>query len=215
MGTTQAITGSLILSGSNTALIVSSSLIIYSAGAVSTPKITTPTGTPVGTIQITGSLLMTGSNVLTGNETITGSLNASGSINFRGVTNITGSLLFETGSVGITGSVLISGSVKGVVNALSITSNTASLNLTNGNFFTLTLPTAVNTFVSASNITPGQTINLVVSNNGTGTATFSNNIKQPSGSFYTATTGAGAVDVVTLISVDGSNLYMANTKNMI
>jgi hypothetical protein len=56
---------------------------------------------------------------------------------------------------------------------------------------------------------------VVVSNGGTGTVTFSNNIKQPSGSFYTPTTGAGVVDILTLISVDGSNLYMNNIKNLI
>jgi hypothetical protein len=136
------------------------------------------------------------------------------------VTRISGSLSVQggsalTGSLSVNGSVTISGSVYGGVNALSISSNTASLNLINGNFYTLSLPTGVNTFISASNIQPGQTINLAITNGGTGTISFSNNIKQPSGSFYTATTGSGVIDVVSLISVDSNNLYMNNIKNLI
>ena len=164
------------------------------------------TGTAVSTRR-TGFYITTGSLV-----------GISGSLDVKGNTTITGSVVLS-GSVGpeliVVGDSVLSGSVYGAVNALSISSNTASLNLASGNFFTLALPTGVNTFVSASNVLPGQTINLAITNGGTGTISFSNNVKQPSGSFYTATTGSGVVDVVTLLSVDTNNLYMNNVKNLI
>ena len=231
IATTQSITGSLIISGSQSltgSLASSGSNVLRGVnqitGSNTLDGITRITGSLSvangGVVSISSSFSASGSNTLRGANTITGSntlqglTTITGSNILQGLTTITGSLQFDSGS-NITGSVQISGSVKGIVNSLSISSTTASLNLNNGNFFTLSLPTAVDTFVSASNITPGQTINLVVSNQGTGTVTFSNNIKQPSGSFFVATTGATAVDIVSLISVDNNNLYMNNVKNLI
>jgi hypothetical protein len=232
IATIQSITGSLIISGSQSitgSLASSGSNVLRGVnqitGSNTLDGITRVTGSLLisnpaivvmsGSISMSGSNTLRGATTITGSNTLQGSTTITGSLITQGATRITGSLLFDPNSENITGSLKISGSVYGVVNSLTITSNTASLNLNNGNFFTLSLPTGVDTFVSASNITPGQTINLVVSNGGTGTITFSNNIKQPSGSFYVPTTGATAVDVVSLISVDSNNLYMNNVKNFI
>jgi len=117
-----------------------------------------------------------------------------------------------TGSLVQSGSVNITGSVNGNVSALSISSNTASLNLNNGNFFTLQLVSGSDTHIVPSNIKPGQTISLLLNTTGSGTVSFPSSIKQASGSAYVPTTGTG-VDVLTLISFDTQSLYISNLKN--
>jgi len=126
---------------------------------------------------------------------------------------ITGSLL-TTGSITLTGNQIVTGSTRGNVTALSITSNTASMDLSVGNFFTLQLVGGADTYINPSNILPGQTSTLVISTVGSGTVSWPGSVKQPSGSLYVPTTTTG-VDIVTLASVDSSTLYIVGTKNMI
>ena len=119
-----------------------------------------------------------------------------------------------TGSVGST---VITGSLRGEVSALSITSNTASLDLATNNFFTLTLANGANTHISASNILPGQTVNIRVTQGsaGTGTVSFNSAIDQPSGSLYTGSMIANAIDVISLITFDSSNAYISYINNFV
>ncbi len=119
-----------------------------------------------------------------------------------------------TGSLIITGSSVFSGSASGVVNVLSISSNTASLDLNRGNFFTLQLVGGTNTYINPSNIKPGQTVNVLISTTGSGTVSFPNTVLQASGSAYVPTTTTGK-DIITLVSYDSTNLYLANVKNFI
>jgi uncharacterized delta-60 repeat protein len=114
----------------------------------------------------------------------------------------------------ITGSTLITGSLRGQVSALSIASNTASINLASNNFFTVTLVNGANTHISASNIRPGQTVNVRVTQGslGTGTMTFNSAIK--SGSFYTGSAIANAEDIMTFVSFDTTTLYMSAVTNL-
>ena len=109
---------------------------------------------------------------------------------------------------------IITGSTQGNVIALSIASNTASLNLNLGNFFTLQLVPGVDTYVNPSNIKPGQSSLLLISTTGSGTVSFPSSVKQPSGSSYTATTTTGT-DILTFASLDNTNLYVVNVKNLI
>ena len=109
---------------------------------------------------------------------------------------------------------IITGSTQGNVVALSIASNTASLNLNLGNFFTLQLVPGVDTYVNPSNIKPGQSSLLLISTTGSGTVSFPSTVKQPSGSSYTATTTTGT-DILTFASLDNTNLYVVNVKNLI
>jgi hypothetical protein len=119
-----------------------------------------------------------------------------------------------TGSVTFTGNQIVTGSTRGNVVALSISSNTASINLSTANFFTLQLIQGTNTFINPSNILPGQTSILTLSTTGSATVSFPSSVKQPSGSAYIPTTTTG-VDIVTLASIDSSTLYVVNIKNMI
>ena len=122
-----------------------------------------------------------------------------------------------SGSNSFTGNQVFSGSVRGEVDDLTISSNTASLDLSTGNFFTLSLGDGSNTYINPSNILPGQTVNLKITNGaiGTGTVSFPASVKQVSGSAYVPTVGPSAVDVITFISFDSTNLYLSNIKNFV
>ena len=182
-------------------------------------------------LTVTGSLNITGSTTQIGNINLTGSLNVAGSV----INNLTASYAISasqavsasyapstppfpyTGSAEITGSLTISGSLRGQVSALSISGNTASVNLSTNNFFTLTLADGTGTNISPTNINPGQTVNILVTQGtaGTGTVTFPSLVKQPSGSAYTGTALANAIDIVTMIAFDSTNVYVSSVRNMI
>jgi hypothetical protein len=122
-----------------------------------------------------------------------------------------------TGSLTITGSQVITGSLRGNVSALSITSNTASLNMRTNNFFTLNLVDGANTHINPTNINPGQTVNVRVNQGslGTGTVSFPSFVDQPSGSAYTSSQVANAIDIVTMITFDSSLVFVSSVRNMI
>lgn len=188
----------------------------------------------IGTKTITGSVFITGSKVIIGDNTITGSFNVSGSTTLVGNKTVTGSIFITgsktiignntvvgtaqiTGSLFITGSTIVTGSLRGNVISSSIASTTASLDLATSNFFTLTLANGANTHISASNILPGQTVNIRVTQGsaGTGTVSFNSAIKQSSGSLYTGSMVANAVDMVSLIAFDQTNAYISYINNFV
>jgi hypothetical protein len=155
-----------------------------------------------------GSLVgISGSMDVKGNSTMTGSIDVSGSFKSIGNVQISGSLTQS-------GSVIITGSVQGNVLPLTIASNTASLNLDNGNFFVLALTGSQDIRIEPSNIKPGQTVSIKLNTTGSGTVSFPTSVKQASGSAYVPTTGT-SVDVITMVSFDSSDLYLANVKNLI
>jgi hypothetical protein len=143
----------------------------------------------------------TGSNRFVGNQIITGSLIVSSSIPV---------------DFGVIGNSTFSGSVRGVVNTLSIASNTASFDTSLGNFFILTLVSGSNTFINAINVNPGETISLLVTQptSSYGTTTFSSNIKFPGNSPYIATPLTSSQDILTFVSY-GSTLYGVAVNRMI
>jgi hypothetical protein len=166
------------------------------------------------TVFAVGTGTATGASRKTGLYVTSGSLvGISGSLLVQGTTNVIGNTTI-TGSLGISGSVYITGSVQGNVNALSISSNTASLNLNDGNFFTLQLVSGSATHINPTNIKPGQTINIRINTTGSATVTFPSSVDQVSGSSYVPSTGT-TQDIITLISFDSSSLYLANVKNLI
>lgn len=115
----------------------------------------------------------------------------------------------------INGDLKVSGSVYSDPTALSITSNTASMDCSKRNFFTLTLQNGVDTHLDATNIQAGQTINLKLTNNGTGAGTisFAPEFEFEGGSAFTATAATSAVDVLTFISFDGTSLQATGLNN--
>lgn len=174
------------------------------------------TGSPgTGSFE-TGSFATTGSNNFNGNQIITGSTTST--LGFTG--SLFGTSSWANNSISssfinnLNQSVVITGSTQGNVTALTISSNTASLNLNSGNFFTLQLVAGVNTHINPSNIKPGQSSILLLSTTGSATVSFPSTVKQPSGSSYTPTTTT-STDILTFVSLDNSNLYLVSVKNLI
>lgn len=189
---------------------------------------------------ITGSLGVSGSTTQTGSVDIQGTVNASsftGSLDGLATSasfaiNAFSASYAATASafIGIATSasfastasyvnplnqpVVFSGSVRGEVSALTISSNTASLNCSADNFFTLQLVQGTNTYINPTNINNGQTINVLISTTGSATVSFPSTIKQISGNSYTPTTTTGK-DVITLVSFNDNNLYLVNAKNLV
>jgi hypothetical protein len=138
-------------------------------------------------------------------------INMSGSL---GVGKMPTASLDVSGSVSISNGITSTGSILGNVTALTISSNTASLDLTSGSFYTLQLVSGSNTFINPTNIRAGQTVSILVSTTGSATVSFPAIVDQPSGSAYVPTTTTGK-DVLTLISFDTTNLHLVSVKNLI
>jgi len=113
--------------------------------------------------------------------------------------------------------VVLTGSLRGQVSALSISSNTASVNMSTNNFFTLNLVNGANTFINPTNLNPGQTVNIRVNQGslGTGTVSFPSFVDQASVSLYTGSAVSNAIDIVTMITFDSSLVFMSSIRNMI
>jgi len=135
----------------------------------------------------------TGSNAFNGNQIISGSLFLSSS---------------ATTELTVIGSSIFSGSVNGVVIPITINSNTASMDCTLGNFFTLQLPNTGSTFLNPTNIRPGETISLRITQGTNITSVrYPTTIKFPFGSPYGATAVTSSVDILTFVSYDSTTLY--------
>jgi hypothetical protein len=132
--------------------------------------------------------------------------------------NLTGSYA-TTGSNTFVGSQIISGSLRANVGILTIAASTANMDCSLGNFFTLNLPASSTTALTATNIRPGQTISLKVtqlatSAVATGSLTYPSYIKFPQYGNYNASPFSGAVDVLSFVAFDTTTLYAVNVKNM-
>ena len=113
----------------------------------------------------------------------------------------------------------VTGSVHSEINALSIASNTASLDCQDGDMFTLTLVSGSNTHLNASNIRAGQTISLKVLQPSTatdsyGTMTFESEFKFAGGTSPTITAASGSTDILTFQSYDASSLFTTAVQNL-
>jgi len=143
------------------------------------------------------------------------SSNAATNARIDGLTYFTGSYA-TTGSNTFRGNQVFSGSVRGGVIALTVSSQTASMDCSLGNFFTLTLPSSSTTFLNTTNIKPGQTTQLlIVQQSTTGSLNYSSNILFPTGSDYSASIIANTKDIISLVSFDDTYLYAVSVKNLV
>jgi len=142
----------------------------------------------------------TGSNNFVGNQTITGSLILSSSANIE---------------LTVIGNSTFSGSVRGIAQTLTISSQTASMDLSTGNFFLLTLVSGSNTYLNPTNINPGETISLLVQQPSVsyGTLTYPSTLKFPTGFAYVASTTSSYVDIITFVSFNTASLYSVAINN--
>ena len=137
----------------------------------------------------TGFLIDSGSNTF-----VEGTLNVSGSTSISGALNLTGSAY-------------------GNVVSMSIASNTASMDLSTGNYFELTA-SVTPLRIELSNLKGGTTKTLALSGSTASTITFSSNVLQPSGSAYTASV-SGQTDILSFVVFNTAKANVVSTLNMI
>jgi hypothetical protein len=201
----QIISGSLTVTGTITGSIASAS---YATNALSSSYATNALSSSFATFAL-------GAGAANSADSASQAISSSYATNALSASIATTASFYSLAAV--TQNAVFSGSVRGDVSALSISSNTASLDLSTGNFFTLTLVSGSNTFVNPTNILPGQTINLRVkqASVASGSISFASSVKQVSGSAYTPTATANGEDIITFISFDSTNLYLSNVKNFV
>jgi len=122
-----------------------------------------------------------------------------------------------TGSAVITGSLIITGSSYGNVVSGGIASNTASIDLSAGNYFTCSLANqtgGATTHFNILNPLPGTTAVIRVTSKANMTASFSSNVRQTSGSRYQPT-AAVSDDIITLVALDNSNVFVTSVRNLL
>ena len=134
------------------------------------------------------------------------------------------SLIAETGSYvradtnnTFTGDNLFSGSVQGGVYVITPSANTASIDCSQGNFFTLLHATSNDYLLRATNITGGRTITCRIKKTNP-SATFTidtGSIKFPNGFSYVISAGDEKEDVITFVSFDTGSLYAVASKNFV
>ena len=144
----------------------------------------------------------TGSNTFVGNQIINGTVSISSSADI---------------DLTITGKSIFSGSVNGLVIPLTISSTTASMDCSLGNFFTLTLVGSANTFLQPTNIRPGQTLSLKVIQpiGDFGTLVYPSSVKFPIAFPYQATPSGSAEDILSFQSYDTSSLYGVSVNRLV
>ena len=143
------------------------------------------------------------------------SSDASINTKINGLSSFTGSYA-TTGSNTFVGSEVFSGSVRGNVNNLSVVSQTASMDFSLGNFFTLTLPTGSTTFLNPINIQPGQTSQLLVRQlSPTGSIRYPSNLLFPTGSDYSASILTNTTDILSFVAFDSSSIYGVSIKTLV
>jgi len=129
------------------------------------------------------------------------------------------SVFATTGSNTFVGNQVYSGSLATIVtNFAGGPSNTASIDLSTGQLFSLQLSNSTTTHVAISNIQRGQTGLLQVkqpTSGALGNVTFTNNITFPSGSQYIPFNSASAVDVISFVSFNGTSLNAVANYNFI
>jgi hypothetical protein len=84
-----------------------------------------------------------------------------------------------------------------------------------GNFFSVTLANNATTHFNVTNLNPGENANIFVTTGTVSTASFSSNVKQPSGSFYLPSSGSGVKDVLSLVAESSTIVHIVNAKRFI
>jgi hypothetical protein len=141
------------------------------------------------------------------------------------LSNVTASLIAATGSYAttgsnsfigsqsISGSLSLTGSAYGNVVSMSINSNTASMDLSLGNYFELSASVSP-IRIEVSNLRGGLTSTLTLNGVTSSTINFSSNVLQPSGSAYTASV-SGSNDILSFVAFNSSKVNVVSTLKMI
>ena len=122
----------------------------------------------------------------------------------------------NSSKISFTGSMDITGSVRGQVNSLDIISQTASMDCSKGNFFTLDMVSGSVVRLESSNIKPGQTISFKINQPlvGWGDIVFDDTFKFPLGFEYLPTFTSSVEDILSFVTYDDTTLYGVAVNNL-
>jgi hypothetical protein len=139
---------------------------------------------------------------------------------FKRGLGVTGSVIISSSAaveLQVIGGVEITGSVAGNITAVTVASSTASIDFSKGSFFTLTIPSSSVTYITGSNLKPGQTANIILTQQSTtGSVRFESTLfKFPSGSINTGSAVASAVDMVSVAAINATTLYSVTARQLI
>mgnify|MGYP007090462436 CR=1 FL=1 len=152
---------------------------------------------------VTASILSTTASLNTYTQSLITAFTASGTtITVNGTTTLK-SNLYVTGGV-----------YQNVVSQ-SIVASTASIDLSQGTYFTLTLADNATTHIRPTNLAAGTSATIVITTGTNSTASLSPLCLQAVGNTYTATVGTGKIDLLSLVSTNTSNVFVASTKNLV
>jgi len=132
--------------------------------------------------------------------------------NLTGSYATTGSNSF-IGSQSISGSLSLTGSAFGNVVSMSVTSNTASMDFSKGNYFELSASVSP-IRIEVSNLKGGVTSTLALNGVTSSTINWSSNVLQPSGSAYTASV-SGSNDILSFVAFNSGKVNVVSTLKMI
>jgi hypothetical protein len=145
----------------------------------------------------------------------TGSSQVVDETTFREIARFNSSGSFGIGTTTPSASLHVSGAILNYPITLPTSSGTASMDCSQSNFFNLTLSGSSILFLSASNIQPGQTVNLRVTQPATsGSLNYGSQFKFAGGIPYSASATGSAVDIISFISFDTTTLYGSAIKNL-
>jgi hypothetical protein len=136
-------------------------------------------------------------------------------VRVNGTLNVNGNTAL-TGTLTVANKTTFNDQVVGSVATITPAAGVGTLDCSLGNFFTVTLVAGTDTVLTPTNIHAGQTINVRVTQNATtaGTISFPASVQFADGIDYVATTSLNAIDVLTLISFDGTTLQATAVKNL-
>ena len=127
----------------------------------------------------------------------------------------TGFLIDSGSNTFVEGTLNVSGGVFQNVVPITIASQTASLDLSQGTYFTLTLANNATTHIKPINLAAGVSATLVITTGTNSTASLAPTLLQPFGNAYSASIGSGSIDILALTSTNSSNMFVISAKNMI
>jgi hypothetical protein len=143
-------------------------------------------------------------NTFYGNQTVNGEVQTT-DLTVTGISDFQGAATFA-------GTSTFNNPVINEITAISVNGFTASLDFSIGNLFEINLDGNAITHISASNISFGQTATVLITTANQSTASFSSNVRQPFGSFYTASL-VGSIDIITLTKFNSTDVYVTSVKN--
>ena len=181
---------------------------IYSGNGVATDCVISSTIFRCGNVALSGNTISTSGVSTDLNITPSGV----GVVNISKA-NITGGVIDGVSEITDVGTISVEGGAYTKVESASSSSGTLTLDCDTSNVFTVTLTENVSSLV-LNNIGSGQTVNVLLTQDGTGSRTMSwpASFKWPSGSAPSLSTGAGEVDLLTATRI-GSSWYATLIKD--